>query len=104
MKARPIIHRGTSSRDLSDHGDGYSANGESEHSRRAASERDFMMPRHVAKGRGKRTPAGLIAENESELVRLRGEMLIETNPTRLVKLKRNFEIKSRFVERLKSAR
>jgi hypothetical protein len=100
--ARPgVVRRGTA-RDLADHDAGYSANGESEHSRRAASAPNFTTRSHVARTKGKHTSADLIAENKSLLAKLRGEILTETNPARLAKLRRNLEIKSRFVAKLES--
>lgn len=96
-----VIVRGTA-REIAEHGTGYSANGEGEYSRRVASAPNVKMRGHVAKTRGKHSQVALIAENESLLARLRGEIAIETDPARLAKLKKNFEIKTRFVERLRS--
>ena len=98
--ARGAITRGTA-RDLADHGHGFSANGESEYSRRSARAPDVTMVGHVAKGHGPRTHAALIAENESQLAKLRGDILLTTDRVRLAKLRKSFEIKLRFVERLK---
>jgi hypothetical protein len=98
-----VITRGTA-RDLADHDAGYSPNGESEHSRRSASAPNFTTRSHVARTKGKHTSAALIAENQSLLAKLRGEMLTETNPAKLAKLRKNFEIKTRFITKLESQR
>jgi hypothetical protein len=93
--ARGAIKHG-SAKDLAEHDAGYSANGESEHSRRAASSPKISL------SHGKRTDGRLIRENESKLAKIRARLLTENNPAQLVKLKRDFEIKSAFIERLKS--
>jgi hypothetical protein len=101
--ARPgVITEGTA-RDLADSGVGYSCNGESQFSRNAA-QPNTTTRSHVARTKGKHTSAALIAENKSLLATLRGAILIETSPAKLAKLRKNFEIKSRFIERLESNR
>jgi hypothetical protein len=100
-KFRPrVITHGTA-KDLADNAVGYSPNGESEHSRRSAQPTPTMVG-HVRKGRGPQTTAELVADHTSRLAKLRGEMLLETNPARLAKLKKNFDIKQKFVDRLRN--
>jgi hypothetical protein len=96
-----VTTRGTA-KDLADHGVGYSSNGEGEYSRRSAQAPEVTMVGFVPKGRGKQTTPALIAEHTSLLAKLRGEMLLETDPARLAKLKKNFDIKQRFVDRLRN--
>ncbi len=103
MAYRPgVISRG-GPKDLSDHAVGYVASGEGEYSRRAASpDANATMPSYAPKTRGPRNNAALIAQNESQMAKLRGDMLIETDPAKLAKLKKNFDIKQRFVERIRN--
>lgn len=100
MKRPGVVTRGTA-RDLADNGAGYSCNGESQYSRNAA-QPNVRMAGNSAKTTGKHTQAALIAENESQLAKLRGDISLETDPTRREKLKKNFDIKARFVARLKA--
>jgi hypothetical protein len=96
-----VIRHGTADH-LANVESGFSPNGESMFSRRSASVPNISTRGYVAKRKGARPTAEIIAHATSEMARLRGAMLIETNPTRLAKLKKSFEIKSRFVERLKA--
>jgi hypothetical protein len=93
---KPGITRRGTAKDLADHDAGYAPNGESEHSRRSASSPKISL------SHGKRNDGRLIRENEIKLAKIRARLLTENNPAQLVKLKRDFEIKSAFIERLKS--
>ena len=90
--ARPIKH-GTAAQ-LADHGVGFSANGESQWSRRSAS-----VPK-IALSRGTRTDGRLIREVERDLGKLRHQASIEREPVRLAKLRKNITIKSAFLKKL----
>ncbi|WMT75069.1 hypothetical protein [Bradyrhizobium sp. Ash2021] len=105
MKRPPNVHRGTTSRDLADHGVGYSASGESEFSRRAASVPNVKMPSYAVskpKLRGPLSRPEVIAENERELLKLRDRIRLATDPAKLAKLKKNLNIKMSFVEKLRA--
>jgi hypothetical protein len=52
--------------------------------------------------KGKRTTEINLAANTVEILRMQAALRIETNPTRLEKLRKSIEIKTRFCERLKS--
>jgi hypothetical protein len=97
---RPI--RGTSSNDLAAHETGFSPNGESMYSRQAARSTLVNLPSHAPKTRGKHTTAALIAENRTQMAKLVSDLLTETDPTRRAAKQKNLDIKSRFIERLKS--
>jgi hypothetical protein len=101
---RRVIRHGTAQQFADSVDAGFSPNGESMYSRRAASVVSSIATRgHVAKQKGMPlSTAQKIAFQESEMARLRGAILIESNPTRLAKLKKNLAIKQKFVERLKA--
>ncbi|SDI54382.1 MULTISPECIES: hypothetical protein [Bradyrhizobium] len=105
------------SRDPADHGVGYSASGTSEHSRHSAhrasataTTRDeperLVGARKVEEGRhhgrGKRTRWQLIEENHRRLGKIVERLKIETDPAVLEKLRKNFEIKTAFLARLRA--
>jgi hypothetical protein len=97
-----VVRHGTA-KNLADVGQGYSANGESEFSRQSAHSANAVKMRgNSPKTTGKRTTAEIIAQNETQLAKLRGNLLIENNPARIAKMKRDLEIKSAFVARLKA--
>jgi hypothetical protein len=93
-------NRGTSSRDLSEHATGYTANGEGEYTRRSAQGNQTNSGRPPDL-RGKRLPLELIAEQEWKLKHLRAELCLEDNPTRRKKLEANIEIKRTFLATLR---
>jgi hypothetical protein len=93
------VNLGTTSRALADHEDGFSANGESMYSRQAAHS-TLNLPSHVAKTKGKHSLPQLIAENQSQLATLRGNLLIESCPVKRAKIENSIGIKSRFLARI----
>jgi hypothetical protein len=101
-RAAPNVTRRGTAKELADLGHGYSANGESEFSRHSAHSANVKMRSHAPKTRGARTTSDIIAQSESQLAKMRGDLMLENNPARIVKLKRDMEIKGAFVARLKS--
>jgi hypothetical protein len=99
MRRRPIT--GTSSRQLADHEEGFSANGESMYSRRSANP-PVTMVGYVGKTKGKHTIGQLIRYHSSLLAKLNGDLMLTTDPVRRARIEKSIAIKSRFVERLKS--
>ena len=87
--------KGTSARDLAEHDEGYSANGEGEYSRRSAS------PPNIALSTGRRTSGRLIRENQHALRKLEQHARIENDPIRKAKIRKNIAIKSSFLAKLK---
>jgi hypothetical protein len=97
MQRRPTVIRGTSARDLAEHGLGYSANGESQYSRNAAA-----TAANIVLSKGKRTDGRLLRENENQLAKITRRLAIETDPAKIMKLRQDREIKTRFVNKLRS--
>jgi hypothetical protein len=97
MAARraPGIRTHGSAGQLADHGVGYSANGESEFSRAAASTPNIKL------SAGKRTDGRLIRETERELRKLQQRAREERDPKKLEKISSNVTIKTGFLARLK---
>jgi hypothetical protein len=84
---------------------GYSANGESQHSRQVATgakQKIEQQQRRSWPQRGRRTLIELIAENATELEQLIDRSNRETDPERVRKIMRNIEIKQRFLATLRS--
>lgn len=105
MRKPPGVIRTGTARDLADHGVGYTANGESEHSRRAAQPGSNVTLRSGAgllNIKGRRTVELNLACNEVEVLRMKAALCTETNPTRRQKLVKNLEIKGAFCERLRA--
>jgi hypothetical protein len=100
-----VVRHGTA-KNLAGHDGGYSASGESQFSRQSAHSANVKtrgyVENHPAKVSGPRSHGELIAENERALAKIRAQLATENNPARLVKLKRDLEIKSAFVARLRS--
>jgi hypothetical protein len=96
-RALGIIRHGTA-RNLADHDDGYSANGESEFSRQSA-----RAP-NVSLNKGRRTDGRLIRETEKALRKLKCKASEVDDPIRLMKLEKNIAIKSAFLDRLRPPR
>jgi hypothetical protein len=118
MKSRATLTVGTA-REAAEHESGFSANGESQYSRRAAQPGNVKMPgyfvvrpkspRHGARLRAREKQikdrmahAADITFNEAALAKLVGQVLKEPNPERVAKLRKQIDIKRRWVERLKS--
>jgi hypothetical protein len=80
-------------RQSAEHDGGYSPNGESEHSRRSASTPKLSV--------GRRTDGKLLREVERALRKLQFHAREETNSTKLAKIEKNIEIKSKFLAKLK---
>ncbi|MCU1340537.1 MAG: hypothetical protein JWO19_6118 [Bryobacterales bacterium] len=102
MKRPGVTSHGTA-RDLAEKGDGYAANGLSEHSRHSAHSQNIKLPGYIERGpkvRGPRSGGELVGENVKALAKLERDARCETNPVRLAKLKKNIEIKKRFIEKL----
>jgi hypothetical protein len=96
MQRRPTVFRGGTAREIAEHGLGYSANGESQYSRNAAATANIVL------SKGKRTDGRLLRENENQLAKIAQRLSIETDPAKIMKLRKDHAIKSRFVEKLKS--
>ena len=60
------------------------------------------MAGHLPRMRGTRSHSELIAENERLMSKIRGDLLLATDPAKVEKLKKNLDIKTRFVERLRA--
>jgi hypothetical protein len=72
---------------------GYSASGESQHSREAAHV-------NIRLGEGKRTDGRLIREQSGALAKLKFKAEIEIDPAKLAKLQKDIAIKTAFVAKL----
>lgn len=60
------------------------------------------MATNIRLGKGKRTDGRLIRETEGRLAKLVARLAIETDPERLAKVSLDVEIKTRFLEKLRS--
>jgi hypothetical protein len=106
MKSRATLTKGTA-RESAEHGEGFSANGESQYSRRAAQPDNIKMrgfhegERGTGKYRGPRSIADNIRFIETELRQVQTALIHETAPERIAKLKKKIEIKTRFLDRLR---
>jgi hypothetical protein len=104
-RAAPGVVRHGTAKNLADVGQGYSANGESEHSRQSAHggsdkrQRLTTPPKWV---RGDLTVGELIEKNAKQLAKLNSHILLERDPDRKANIQKQAEIKSRFLARLKS--
>jgi hypothetical protein len=99
MKSRATLTHGTA-KNLADHGVGYTSNGESEYSRNSARPgRDINL---ADGGKRPRDDNRLLRETEKELAKLERSLARETNSIRLAKLRKNLEIKTLFIVRLKN--
>jgi hypothetical protein len=94
MAKRPGVVTTGTARDLAEHDGGYSANGESQHSRQVAHA-------NLRLGEGKRTSGRLIREQDGALAKLKYQASIEMDPAKLAKIIKNIGIKSAFVAKLK---
>jgi hypothetical protein len=108
MAKRPgVVSHGTA-RDLADHSVGYSASGESQFSRNAASTgggRDADQLPDSIKGRyAPDRKSNLIFRNRQEIRKIARKIKDETDPAKLAKLKKNYAIKSMFLAKLERAR
>jgi hypothetical protein len=107
MKAKPNVVIVGTAKALAGNGEGFSANGESQFSRRAAHPENVRMKGYVEPPR-KRPPNAHAAHatdikfNLIEIERMQRAMTVEKNPVRLAKLAKNVAIKRAFVEKLKS--
>ena len=88
-----VVTHGTAKQNA-EHSTGYSPNGESQHSRQIAHV-------NIKLGESKRTDGRLIREQSGALAKLRFKASIEMDPARLAKIRKDIEIKSRFVAKLK---
>ena len=92
---RGVFRRGTAA-ELADHAIGFSANGESMWSRNSAN----------PKGDGKRnrrrsySPEEEISVSKTALAKLHQSAGTETDPVKLTKLRKNIEIKTRYIAKL----
>jgi hypothetical protein len=87
------VFRNGTAKQIAEHATGYSANGESHHSRQIAHA-------NVKLGEGKRTNGRLIREQSKALVRLKLKATTEMDPARLEKIRLNIEIKTVFLAKL----
>jgi hypothetical protein len=104
-----VIKRGTAAEGAA-FTDGFSASGEGQWSRQAASvggnvkTASFVDPKPPGTGtsriRGPRSKEQLLTENRAALEKLRQRVRRENVPARIVRLKSQIEIKTRFIERL----
>jgi hypothetical protein len=93
--ATKSIRHGTA-KDLSERADGFSANGESQFTRRSAASTNIKL------GEGHRTSGHLLREMQVGLRKLRYQERNERDPIRLEKIRKNISIKSGFIATLKS--
>jgi hypothetical protein len=102
---RPGVTSQGTANDLAELGNGYAANGESEHSRRAARpDRYVTFARLIEKVQSNERRDHLIRRHSRALANLRGDIMVakRNDPARVAKLEKNLEIKQRFVDRLRS--
>lgn len=101
-KSRATLTTGTA-RDLAEHDEGYSGNGESIFTRQAArTGRGVLLKNQVAnETRGSRPVHVIIRENEGQLSKLRIDLLIEDDVTRRAKILRNIGIKENFLKTMR---
>jgi hypothetical protein len=105
MARAPGVTRTGTAKDLADRAVGYVSSGESMWSRNAASPGNIKLAGYqgnIRKVRGPKSNEELIAEATKALAKLQRDVRAETNPVRLAKLRKNFEIKTRFIARLTS--
>ena len=98
--ARSIIKRGTA-RDSAEHGVGYVASGESQYSRNVAASANIKLGGYAEPERDDKSIRSLIDHQEKLLKRLRENLAREINPERRAKLQKDYEIKTRFVMKLR---
>jgi hypothetical protein len=104
MKVRRVTVSAGTPRDLAQHDSGYTANGESEHTRHVARGgapmlRSAVAPRRISKGHQLPLPQ-LIRETRGGIRWLECELQIEMRPARLTLLTKNLEIKRRYLATL----
>lgn len=105
MKVRRVTVSAGTPRDLAQHDSGYTANGESEHTRHVARGAPMLRmnsaasPRRISKGHQLPLPQ-LIRETRGGIRWLECELQIETRPARLTLLTKNLEIKRRYLATL----
>ena len=92
-RAPGVVRHGTAKQNA-EHATGYSANGESMHSRQVAHV-------NIKLGEGRRTSGRLIREQSGALAKLKYRMTVETDEDRLRKIRKDIAIKSKFVAKLK---
>ena len=100
MKSPATLTTGTA-KENAEHDEGFSANGESQFSRRAAHP-DNVRLQGYKRPRPKMALAADIGFNVIEIERMQRALTVERDPKRIAKLRKNIEIKTKFVERLKS--
>jgi hypothetical protein len=100
----PNVTRHGSPRDLADHAVGYSANGESQHSRQSAHSQ--QKSEHAARDRPMRPTRGgareFFARTTKQIAKLRGDISLEPNLDRKAKLQRDLELKTALALRLEN--
>jgi hypothetical protein len=101
IKRPGIFQRGTA-RELADFDEGYSCNGESVFSRQAAQAQNVTMRSNAPKTSGRHSQAALIAENVSQMAKLRGDLLLTDDPIKRARIEKNLDIKQRFIARLEA--
>lgn len=108
MAKRPGVTQHGTAKQLADNGVGYTASGESEWSRQAASNGNAKMQsaepdqvRGVFKSKPKED---LIYRNRHAIRKLARKMKTETDPIKLAKLKKHYEIKSMFLSKLEGSK
>lgn len=96
---KATLRHGTA-KDDAEKSPGYVSSGEGEWSRKAAHQDEVKLSNSVTKTKGKHSLARLIAENKSQLRKMRCDLLIEDSKERLAKIRKNIETKTNFIERL----
>ena len=110
-KTSGIVRRGTAAEGAA-YADGFSASGEGQWSRTAASvggnvrTASFVDPKPAGAGtskiRGPRSKDALLAENRAALEKLHQRVGRENVPARVIRLRQQIEIKSAFIAKLET--
>ena len=104
-RAVPGVRRHGTAKDLADHGVGYVSSGEGEFSRRAASSGNINLRGNVSRRKGRSPNASVadqIAYQQSELARIRGNLLLTNSPAKMVALKDLVEKKRVHIAKLEN--
>lgn len=95
------MKRGTA-QELAEHGVGYVASGEGQYSRNVASSANIKLGGYREPETDDKSISSLIAHQTKLLQRLREKLAREIDPVRRAKLQKDFEIKARFIVKLRS--
>jgi hypothetical protein len=102
MSKRPRVFVHGTARNLADQAIGYSCNGESMYTRNISAAGNTRLPGATPRTRGKHTTAALIAEDETRIAKLRGDLLLTDDLIKRAKIEKSIAIKTSFILRLKA--